>query len=540
MLKALIPYFKKIKLNAQLFIIFSTISLSVFIISVSLSVFYIDNYSNILRHNTIEDVETTLVKSTIIELNRLRSLVITHSFSTDLLDASEIHDYDWININTNHYLYDNPTQKLVGSALINNSSNFQEIKGTLPFEFYDNIAKKLSAEALVAGASNFLVSHGKHLYLVSFAGLTDVDHDNLRGYLALVIELDTQFSLKIYENFNNKATVALSIVGASQNLVTPINDDHLASQLMQHVRVHLLSLVLVDSIRDHANKLFILIIGLYSVASVLILIFLSRLTVNFEHTIDSIKNITYSDYSQKLDLGYSKDFFELGECINNLSGELSARDAAISQKYLEIISILVKTLEEVDIYTRGHSERVSHYSVEIAKAISYPDLESIRLSGLLHDIGKITVDTKILNKPSKLSPEEFKEIQKHPLTAYSILDMSETFLKIKEIVRSHHEKMDGSGYPYQLKGDQIPIGARIVAIADVFDSLTSERSYRKPMPLQEALEIILQDSGTHFDSELVAVFLTIAEEIYTKWSQLGSSPTLDELHTKPPHMTTGV
>jgi len=186
-------------------------------------------------------------------------------------------------------------------------------------------------------------------------------------------------------------------------------------------------------------------------------------------------------------------------------------------------------LEAVDVYTKGHSERVSHYSVELAKAIQYEDVESIRLSGLLHDIGKISVDTKILNKPSGLTPAEFEEIKRHPVMSYQILEASDIFKDVKNIVKYHHEKMDGTGYPDGIKGDDIPIGARIVAIADVFDSLTSKRSYREAMTVQDALEIIENTKGSHFDLDLVEAFLPIANAVYASWSDLEDSPVADEI-----------
>jgi len=166
---------------------------------------------------------------------------------------------------------------------------------------------------------------------------------------------------------------------------------------------------------------------------------------------------------------------------------------------------------------------------EISKAIGYENIEVIRLSGLLHDIGKISIDTKILNKPSSLTDLEFDEIKKHPMIAFQILEASEIFSDVKDIVKYHHEKMDGTGYPERIMGDAIPLGARIVAIADVFDSLTSERSYRKAMSVEEALLIIKKGSGTHFDADLVAVFLPLASAIYASWSGIDESPQVEEL-----------
>ena len=287
----------------------------------------------------------------------------------------------------------------------------------------------------------------------------------------------------------------------------------------------------IQLVTNNANRLLSAIIGIIMITGFILVLFLLRISANMNQGIESIRQITYHDYTKKLNLDFSKEFQDLSDCINNLSSELEKRDYDIQRKYVEIITTLIAALEAVDIYTKGHSERVSHYSVELSKAIGYEDVESIRLSGLLHDIGKISVDTKILNKPSTLTAQEFSEIQKHPMTAYSILDVSEIFSNVKDIVKSHHEKMDGTGYPEKLKGEEIPLGARIVAIADVFDSLTSKRAYRDPMPLDDALYIIRQDAGTHFDQDIVDVFLLIANDIYDSWSELETSPAVEELLT---------
>jgi len=248
-----------------------------------------------------------------------------------------------------------------------------------------------------------------------------------------------------------------------------------------------------------------------------------------KRSLDTIKNITYHDYTHRITLGISEEFTELGNCINNLSEGLQRRDQEIERKYFEIISILIKTLEEVDIYTKGHSERVSHYSTDLAIKTGYEDIESIRISGLLHDIGKITIGSTILNKPGKLDDHEFAIIKRHPEIACNILALSDVFQFAKDIVKHHHEKYDGTGYPSGLKGEEIPLGARIVAIADVYDALTSARSYRNPMTPDDALKIISEGSGSHFDPVLVEAFKEIAHSTFERWYYIRRSPEAEEL-----------
>lgn len=152
--------------------------------------------------------------------------------------------------------------------------------------------------------------------------------------------------------------------------------------------------------------------------------------------------MTFKDYSKRLALNLSREFNDLGACINALAEGLEKRDSEIQQKYIEIIAVLIKTLEATNVYTKGHSERVSHYS----GAMGYPDLEQIRLSAWLHDIGKIAIGGEILNKPGRLTVKAFDEIKKHPMVVYRILEVSDVFNATKEIVKCHHEEMDSVGF----------------------------------------------------------------------------------------------
>lgn len=181
----------------------------------------------------------------------------------------------------------------------------------------------------------------------------------------------------------------------------------------------------------------------------------------------------------------------------------------IKDIFMEGVQALAHALEAKDPYTRGHSRRVSMYSVKTAVRLGYTSgpLEDIRLGGELHDIGKIDTPEAILNKPGPLSPEEFERVTRHALLGEKILApfVKETPVVLR-IVRSHHERMDGRGFPDGLVGDAIPFEARIVAVADAFDAMTTSRAYRSSKTNNEALEELRSCSGTHFDPAVVEAF----------------------------------
>ncbi|MAR91576.1 MAG: two-component system response regulator [Pseudomonadales bacterium] len=184
---------------------------------------------------------------------------------------------------------------------------------------------------------------------------------------------------------------------------------------------------------------------------------------------------------------------------------------------LQIIQKLGRAAEYKDNETGMHVMRMSHYSRLLALAHGFPDnmAEDLLNAAPMHDIGKIGIADHILLKPGKLTPEEFAIMQRHPQIGAEILGESDA--PILQLARSvalhHHEKWDGSGYPFGLAGKEIPVEARIVAIADVFDALTSERPYKKAWTVEAALELLQEQSGKHFDPELVQTFWGIIPEV---------------------------
>ena len=180
--------------------------------------------------------------------------------------------------------------------------------------------------------------------------------------------------------------------------------------------------------------------------------------------------------------------------------------------FLSTVKSLASAIDAKDEYTRHHSTRVTDFTLKIAAKMGFSEKElgELELAAVLHDVGKIAVPESILNKPGKLTNEEFKLIQDHPVRGEAILSPVIELKEIARIVRSHHERYDGNGYPDKLKGREIPLGARIMAIADTYDSITSERPYRKAASHRYAVKEIIACSGTQFDPEVVETFLEIA------------------------------
>ncbi len=170
---------------------------------------------------------------------------------------------------------------------------------------------------------------------------------------------------------------------------------------------------------------------------------------------------------------------------------------------------ILKALDVKDNYTFGHSMRVAYFSLVTGMEanLTPEEMHELELSAIFHDIGKIGTPDAVLNKPSRLSEEEFQIMKQHPEKSYEILQDYPYFEKIAVNARLHHERYDGKGYPLGLKGEEIPLAARIILIADTFDAMTSTRPYRKGLPYEVAFEELIQFSGSQFDPNLVKMFI---------------------------------
>jgi response regulator RpfG family c-di-GMP phosphodiesterase len=207
--------------------------------------------------------------------------------------------------------------------------------------------------------------------------------------------------------------------------------------------------------------------------------------------------------------------------------------------YYDTIQAFAAAIDAKDAYTKGHSSRVSKYCVAISKemGLTKEEIEGMKVAGFLHDIGKIAVDKDIINKPAVLSRQERLELDQHPVISYEILSrMRFPWKDISINVRYHHEKIDGSGYPDHLKGEEIPVGAKIMALADAFDAMTTDRPYRKRLTLEDTIIEVGNTLGKHFDAEVCrCLFKMIKSDISRNGNSskilagLGDIPNIEKI-----------
>ncbi len=204
--------------------------------------------------------------------------------------------------------------------------------------------------------------------------------------------------------------------------------------------------------------------------------------------------------------------YSIRTSINNRMNELMT--VRFSRLASQTIMALSNAVEAKDLYTKGHSQRVANYSKEIARRMGYSEeqLDDIYYIGLLHDIGKLGVGDAVINKTGRLTDEEFAEIKRHPEIGYDILKIITEIPDISIGARYHHERVNGGGYPEGLRGDEIPEIAKIIAVADAYDAMTSNRSYREVMPQQKVRGEIERNAGTQFAPEVARIMLQMIDE----------------------------
>ncbi len=281
----------------------------------------------------------------------------------------------------------------------------------------------------------------------------------------------------LFKKFTVYSLIAFIITGVVLN-----------NLIIKHIKNDLTGLLPVGEINVHLNSINSLIFIVMFIGLLILYLFLMK--------------IIYSA---------SKTLVNQNSSLQEQKSELEKSNDILKKTYKDTIKTLSSTVDARDSYTAGHSERVATLSVKIAEklGLEIKEIEILETSALFHDIGKMGVPDSILLKPDKLNEMEFDKIKEHPTIGINILNNIEFIKESLPAIKHHHEREDGSGYPDGLKGKEIPLGSKIIGIADSYDAMKSDRPYRKGLSHEAAILEIIRCKSTQFDSELVDIFLTI-------------------------------
>jgi len=257
-------------------------------------------------------------------------------------------------------------------------------------------------------------------------------------------------------------------------------------------------------------KRLLLICALGVAFSLLISWFLAKnISRSLRDLIAGVREVERGNFIQKVKVRKDGEVQELADAFNKMTEGLEETQSKLKRYYLNTIKSLAQALEAKDSYTRGHSERVTRYAINIAKRLGFSDEDITLLEDIcvLHDIGKIGIPEKILSKSGPLTEEEWRIVKRHTTIGEGILKPIEFLKPVLSIVRDHHERPDGKGYPNGLKKNEIPMLASIVAVADAFDAMTSDRPYRKAFTKDDAINILKENKDKQFNSQVVDAFI---------------------------------
>ena len=261
------------------------------------------------------------------------------------------------------------------------------------------------------------------------------------------------------------------------------------------------------------RSLFILCVGILMSLALGFLIS-RRVSRPIKKLVEGTRKIAAGDLEHKVELKAQDEIGELANSFNEMAASLSESRKKLHEYFYRVVQSMVRSLEAKDAYTRGHSDRVSEYSRAIALEMGIP-AERVDLlinAAQLHDIGKLGIHEDILNKKGTLSEDEWDMIHQHPVVGEDILKPVFLDRDMLTVVRSHHERSDGTGYPDRLKGGQISQFAQIVSVADAYDAMTSSRAYRQALTKEEAIARMRKDAGTQFDPHIVEMLMRVLEK----------------------------
>ncbi len=265
--------------------------------------------------------------------------------------------------------------------------------------------------------------------------------------------------------------------------------------------------------RIHRRGIFVFVLGIVFSLGLGILIS-SKISERVKKLAEGTRRIAQGDLQYQVKVKGQDELSELARSFNKMSGSLIESRRKLHDYFYRVVQSLVRVLEAKDLYTRGHADRVAEYAKKIAlkMGFSQENAELLKEAAQLHDIGKLGIHESILNKKGKLTEEEWKVIHEHPIVGEEILKPVAFDKEMLAMVRSHHERYDGKGYPDKIEGEDINVFAQIVSVADAYDAMASDRAYRAALGKDAIIEELKKNSGTQFNPKIIEIFLDILNE----------------------------
>ncbi|MFD3157016.1 HD domain-containing phosphohydrolase [Haloimpatiens sp. FM7330] len=437
----------------------------------------------------------------------------------DLYYALGQKKYSWIKENATKFLYESDVYDIDLIYVKSNDNSYEE------FHCKNNIKSLIIKSELYKDAVRDkklvcdFIRFNKDLYMVAISPITTNDEKLTKGIYVMGKKLDSKNIHEIVKKYFGRKLINVSV--DENKDVLQRKDIHLlrynfynnSDKLIETVNVSYSVKVYTNIIEQIIPNVITTIVGLTLIIIILIIYYVLKINKILNKIIEGIDKLSKGYSIIKIPKSNILEFDELVSHTNNMANIIQKKMIELKNYNMNTIKVLVRAIEAKDPYTKGHSERVSKYALIIARSYGIENIDMLVQASMLHDIGKIGLKEEILNKKGALTQEEYEIVKLHSKRGYDILMGSKSFDKIRDIIKQHHERYDGTGYPEGLKGEEICIEARIIGVADAFDAMTSDRPYRKGMDFQSAFSIIKENSGTQFDPKVVESFINVKDVI---------------------------
>ncbi len=451
----------------------------------------------------------------------ITALVSANAPWTDLQEQLIVHNTDWLEVNATGYLVQNESFKIDFVMAATEDLSYINQYGDAVLEPVMQAQSFLRALVENKDSSEIIWINEMPMFIVT-APITNNDYENPMGVYVLGRWLSEE-NLQDLKRILGEDILKSLVVTKEKMYTGLMTRDYSILEFSYPVEM--------DESIDYINLEFktplyrniFYVQKLHTLVVILItgLIFLTiwflyfkKLSNGVTEVIDAVKRISSGDYDVKVMDSEIEEVSELVLSVNRMATDITSHIHEIDNSYVSMIEVMANSVEINDAYTSHHNMRVANFARVIGELINFEDIKTLNIAARLHDIGKISIPTEIINKPGKLTAEEYEIIKEHPLAGFQIMDNIDFFKEIKLGVLYHHERYDGKGYPEGLRGEDIPLIAQIISVADVFDALASDRPYRKAYGYLESLGIIRENSGTMFNPIIVEAFVGYMEELY--------------------------
>ncbi len=447
--------------------------------------------------------------------NDLSSLGYANAVWKDLQNKMAENDIEWMYDNATGYIIDNDSFAVDFVMLTNEDLSFVDING-------DNISERVFKTASFKNAIEKNESSFELLwvdetspYLIYVMPTKDNDNKNPTGAYVLARKYNQERRANLAKLLGEKNLNRLTLT-RNQEYKEMISEEYSNIKFsypiklensLAYFNVEITTPVFYETFVIKKNRILMITIALLIFSVLAVLTYYKKMVDTIAQVIKAIKKISSGDYTAIAPQSKLEEINDLSEAVNKMAGDITLHLESINTNYLDMIQIMADTVELNDTYTSQHNIRVGDVAEMIGEKLGIEDIESLKIAARLHDIGKISIPTEILNKPAELTAQEFEIVKTHPLAGFRIMDGITFFNEIKYGVLYHHERYDGTGYPRGLKGEEIPVIAQIISIADVFDALITDRAYRKAFSVKEAVEIMVKEAGAAFNPELIDIFV---------------------------------